>query len=525
MSTYTTNKYIEQQDINALNWGGPLNTDLASIDTAFGGHTTFNMTTYTSPTTVTLAVSDYRPPIWLIQNMLSYNVTLQIPSGVGGIWVINNSATYNGTPTLTVSSAGGGTSVVIPANSKSFIYCDGTNVQLAGGAAAGSNTQVQYNSGSVLAGSGNFVFDGTNVGIGTSTPGARLDVKSTIRLSGSSSGYVGLSAAAAAGSTTYTLPSVDGSAGQLLSTNGSGVLSWASLVTGVSSVSGGSTGLTPASATAGAITLGGTLNVASGGTGATDAATARSNLGVPSTSGTGASGTWGISITGNAQTLGGLSLAAGSSAPAASTVLRSDSSGFCFFNYINSNTLNSENPGVSQVIVTNGSDNYYRKSSIASFTSYVQSNASGSWAINVTGSSASLVTSNNYQMNSLGVNTAASGSAGEIRATGNITAYYSDDRLKTRLGDINNALRKVCSLTGFYYEANETAQALGYKPKREVGLSAQDVYQVLPEVVSPAPIDDKYWTMDYARVVPLLVEAIKEQQTIIDALRTAIEDL
>lgn len=67
--------------------------------------------------------------------------------------------------------------------------------------------------------------DGT-VGIGTSAPGSKLDVKGTLRLSGSSSGYVGLAPAAAAGSTTYTLPSADGSSGQVLSTNGSGTLSW-----------------------------------------------------------------------------------------------------------------------------------------------------------------------------------------------------------------------------------------------------------------------------------------------------------
>jgi len=54
-----------------------------------------------------------------------------------------------------------------------------------------------------------------------------LDLKGTLRLSGSTSGYVGLSPAAAAGSTTYTLPSADGTSGFVLSTNGSGTLSWA----------------------------------------------------------------------------------------------------------------------------------------------------------------------------------------------------------------------------------------------------------------------------------------------------------
>jgi len=67
-----------------------------------------------------------------------------------------------------------------------------------------------------------------NVGIGTTSPGSKLDVQGTLRLSGSTSGYVGLAPAAAAGSTTYTLPSADGTSGQVLSTNGSGTLSWAS---------------------------------------------------------------------------------------------------------------------------------------------------------------------------------------------------------------------------------------------------------------------------------------------------------
>jgi Chaperone of endosialidase len=128
-------------------------------------------------------------------------------------------------------------------------------------------------------------------------------------------------------------------------------------------------------------------------------------------------------------------------------------------------------------------------------------------------------TANNVQFASLGIGTAPTGTAGEIRATNNITAYYSDDRLKTRLGNIENALSKVMSLNGFHYEANETAQALGYAVKREVGLSAQETQKVLPEVVVPAPIDEKYLTIHYERVIPLLVEAIKELKQEIDSLK------
>jgi hypothetical protein len=132
----------------------------------------------------------------------------------------------------------------------------------------------------------------------------------------------------------------------------------------------------------------------------------------------------------------------------------------------------------------------------------------------------SVGTSDTPRFNSLGVGTAASGTTGEIRATNNITAYYSDDRLKTRLGTIENALDKVMSLTGFYHEANETAQSLGYTPVREVGISAQDVQKIMPEVVAPAPIDPQYMTVRYERMVPLLIEAIKELKAEVDLLKS-----
>ena len=82
-----------------------------------------------------------------------------------------------------------------------------------------------------------------NVGIGTSSPGSALDVKGTLRLSGATSGYVGLAPAAAAGSTTYTLPAADGSSGQVLSTNGSGTLSWASTLARATSVTASGTSI------------------------------------------------------------------------------------------------------------------------------------------------------------------------------------------------------------------------------------------------------------------------------------------
>lgn len=130
-----------------------------------------------------------------------------------------NSGTIDGT-SIGASSASTGAFTTLTTSS---------TVTLNGGTANG----VLYLNGSKVATSGSaLVFDGTNFGINTASPGSRLDVKGTLRLSGSTSGYVGLSPAAAAGSTTYTLPSADGTTGQFLSTNGTGTLSWASASAG-----------------------------------------------------------------------------------------------------------------------------------------------------------------------------------------------------------------------------------------------------------------------------------------------------
>ena len=97
-----------------------------------------------------------------------------------------------------------------------------------------------------------------------------------------------------------------------------------------------------------------------------------------------------------------------------------------------------------------------------------------------------------------------------IRVAGDIVAYYSDERLKDIQGNIPDALNKVKQLNGFYYTANEKAQEYGYEADKKVGLSAQQVEAVLPEIIKEAPIGDGYKTVDYAKVVPLLVEAIKD---------------
>ena len=144
--------------------------------------------------------------------------------------------------------------------------------------------------------------------------------------------------------------------------------------------------------------------------------------------------------------------------------------------------------------------------------------ATGAGATGATGPAGGFSTGSNAQVNSLGVGTSASGTAGEIRATNNITAYYSDDRLKTKLGPIKDALGIIRQLSGFYYEANELAQSLGYEVKREIGVSAQQVDKVLPEITAPAPIDPQYLTVRYEKLIPVLIEAVKQLEDKVDAI-------
>jgi len=134
-----------------------------------------------------------------------------------------------------------------------------------------------------------------------------------------------------------------------------------------------------------------------------------------------------------------------------------------------------------------------------------------------------IATTSNPQFGSLGIGTAASGTAGEIRATNQITSYYSDERLKEDIVEITDALEKVMALRGVTYKPNSIAESLGYKKQNEVGVIAQDVEKVLPEAVKPAPFDimlfenteisksgENYKTVQYEKLVPLLIEAIKE---------------
>ena len=129
---------------------------------------------------------------------------------------------------------------------------------------------------------------------------------------------------------------------------------------------------------------------------------------------------------------------------------------------------------------------------------------------------------------STGTLTMSGSYSGDFAATGNITAYSSDSRLKDFKGKIDNPLDKIEKLNGYYYEWNDTAKSIDpdvFKEGLEVGVNAQEVEAVLPEVITEAPIveihklDTDYKTVYYDKIVPLLIEGIKELKKEIKELK------
>ena len=106
---------------------------------------------------------------------------------------------------------------------------------------------------------------------------------------------------------------------------------------------------------------------------------------------------------------------------------------------------------------------------------------------------------------------------GSVRVDGDITANFSDGRLKTVIGKIDNALDKLNQINGYYYRPNQIAIDRGHEAKTYVGCITQEVEKVLPEVIRD--YDDKYKTMMYERMIPLLIEAIKELDQKVEALK------
>jgi len=126
--------------------------------------------------------------------------------------------------------------------------------------------------------------------------------------------------------------------------------------------------------------------------------------------------------------------------------------------------------------------------------------------------------------------------SGNIFATGNISAYASDQRLKTNIKTIENALEKLSHIRGVEYDwVDNITSEYDFYPSamHETGVIAQEIQQAIPDAVTLAPMnanytaksgtDHKFLTVQKDKIVPLLIEAVKQQQTQIDELKTLVK--
>ena len=102
-------------------------------------------------------------------------------------------------------------------------------------------------------------------------------------------------------------------------------------------------------------------------------------------------------------------------------------------------------------------------------------------------------------------------------AVGNSWTVFSDKRFKMNISPIKNSLDLVMSLNGVTYDWKQSGN-------KDIGFIAQEVEEILPFIVHTNEKTD-YKSMDYSRITPILVEAIQEQQKMIDNLKKKINEL
>lgn len=457
-STFSTNLAIELIGTGdqAGAWGNTTNTNLGTlIEQAISGYVTQAVITGT-------------------------DTTITIPNGATGV-ARNMFIELTGT-------GGASTNLIVPANKKLyFIYNNSTGavtVKVSGQTGVSVPTgkkMVLVSNGTDIVNGLNYIADfGTNSFTVTNLTATSATITT---LTSTSAGITTLSGTTA----TYT----------------------SATISNLNSTSANIATLTGTNFSAASLTLTNALRTSQGGTGVTTTPT-NGQLLIGNGSGytvANLTAGFGITVTNSA---GGITLAATNTASGTVTAVTA-SSPLASSGGTAPNISISSSTGSGAVVLASG----------ASFT------ATSADITTLTGTTVTY--SGSGRVNSLGVGAAATGTAGEIVATNNVTAYYSDARLKNFQGTIPDALEKVKSLGGYLYVENEVARSFGFMNDAEqVGVSAQEVAAVMPHVVTLAPFDigpggqsasgKNYMTVRYERLVPLLIEAIKELSAKVEAL-------
>lgn len=113
------------------------------------------------------------------------------------------------------------------------------------------------------------------------------------------------------------------------------------------------------------------------------------------------------------------------------------------------------------------------------------------------------------------------GNNGDLYALRSHT-FYSDLRLKKNIKPLTNVLMKLHKIRGVTFEWKKATKS---HKSREIGIIAQEVQQVFPEIVIKSERDKRYLTVDYSKIGPILIEAIKELENENSKLKKRIEAL
>jgi hypothetical protein len=230
-SSYSTDLKLELMVTGekAGQWGDITNSNLVVLQQAIAGYEQIGVTTGATLTFSNGVTSNGKNAVIDLTGTIATSVDVIVPDGIEKTYIIKNSTT--GAHAVRIKTTSGtGPSFSTTDKGYKLVYVDGTDVTdvALSSPPGGSDAQIQFNDGgTAFGGSADLTWDGSNVTIGSAQGDLRLT-------DDDQSHYLALQAGAMSANLTLTLPTTDGTTGQVLQTNGSGALSFGDVVGGES---------------------------------------------------------------------------------------------------------------------------------------------------------------------------------------------------------------------------------------------------------------------------------------------------